>query len=230
MSTNRKILIFVEGRSDKIIIQSIISRSAKEMQGNIIVMACDFFTERRVNQQSVKKEIWKNVEYYCRRAYLDPGEDIAEIIQITDTDGCFIDSSLAMYDEEATSFRYEEDGIYSYAPEKVIQRNLAKSGNIYRVYNCGSINGIPFKLYYMSCNLDHVLYDNRNMEDMEKVPASKKKAREIHKNPSATIQFLASVPIRLGNDYKSSWEEIFLRNESLQRHSNLSYFLDELEN
>ena len=54
MSTNKKILIFVEGKSDKIIIQSIISKFAKEKQSNIIVMTCDFFTERRVNQQSVK--------------------------------------------------------------------------------------------------------------------------------------------------------------------------------
>lgn len=229
MNSEKKILIFVEGESDKIIVQAIMADLDETGRSNIIVTYGDLFTAKGVSQQNIKTRIADNIRKYCSKYYLKPEEDIAEVIQITDTDGCFVDGRFIRFDEDSVDFRYEDDGIFSNRPEKVAERNLLKSGNIHRVWNCGEIMNIPFRLYYMSCNIDHVFYGERNMDDFDKIPAAKKMVRRIRRYPEKTREFLATYPIRLGMDYKTSWNAIFTGSESLNRHTNICYFMEHLE-
>lgn len=54
--------------------------------------------------------------------------------------------------------------------ENICNRNAQKRENINTLStNTSSIcNDIPYKVYYMSCNLDHVLYNLQNANNKEK--------------------------------------------------------------
>ena len=62
-------------------------------------------------------------------------------------------------DSACEKLLYEDDGIYASDVDCVISRNRRKTGNLYRLRSCGKAWNIPYRVYYMSCNLDHVLYD-----------------------------------------------------------------------
>lgn len=46
--------------------------------------------------------------------------------------------------------------------------NAQKRETLFRLIGTGRMRTIPYKVYYMSCNMDHVLYDKRNSSDEEK--------------------------------------------------------------
>ena len=50
----------------------------------------------------------------------------------------------------------------------IIQRNLQKKKNLNKLCGCKEIWSVPYRVFYMSCNLDHVLYNKLNSTDTEK--------------------------------------------------------------
>ena len=53
--------------------------------------------------------------------------------------------------------------------EAVIRRNQSKGEILFKLRKTGKINGIPYRIYFNSCNLEHVLYGElKDFSDEEK--------------------------------------------------------------
>ena len=226
MISNKKILIYVEGPSDMITIKALMDSLASEYEENIIVLKGDIFANWDI--KDVKQHLEDKVQAFCSSNGLSIEKDIERIIQITDSDGCFIADDNVILDHASDGFSYEDDGIHSRNVDSVLLRNHRKSRNITKIFDCGNLCGVPFHLYYMSCNIDHVFHGERNMVSSNKIGASKRLSKRMRMNPNEYRNLLNSSEIKLGTDYISSWKELMEGNESLNRHTNISYFFEDL--
>lgn len=147
-----------------------------------------------------------------------------------DTDGAYIPDTCIMEDLEVEQPRYESDGIYTARVEGIIDRNIRKRENLYRLRTCASIWNIPYRVYYMSCNLDHVLYNKRNSTDEEKETNAYTFARKYRKDRERFVDFICNSSFSVNGDFKKSWEHIETDLNSLERYTNLCICIrEELE-
>ena len=103
---------------------------------------------------------------------------------------------------------YQDDGIHTNDVSKVIARNKQKTDNLYRLRSCGNIWGVPYHVYYMSCNLDHVLYDKRNSTDEEKENDAYAFAKKYKNDVVAFMNYMCESAFSVKGDFKDSWEFI----------------------
>ena len=80
----------------------------------------------------------------------------------------YIPDSAIIEDLEAMNPIYSLKEIRTANTNGIINRNKVKRENVNRLKTTGKIWSIPYKIYYMSCNLDHVLYGKLNSTDEEK--------------------------------------------------------------
>ena len=65
--------------------------------------------------------------------------------------------------------RVHRQHIYIKNVNTVTERNRRKGEILYKVRKTGKIDGIPYRIYFNSCNLEHVLYGElRDYSDEEK--------------------------------------------------------------
>ena len=85
-------------------------------------------------------------------------------------DGAFVDDSVIIEDETKDKFVYSLESVIVANRQVAIERNEHKRENLNTLSSRTSVmwNNIPYKIYYMSCNLDHVLHDKPNATDDEK--------------------------------------------------------------
>ena len=93
--------------------------------------------------------------------------NVFQIIQIFDTDGTYIDESHIM-EGDTEECVYSETEIFCKYPERVKARNIHKKELMNFLLGEKEIENIPYECYFMSCNLDHVLYNKNNLTDAEK--------------------------------------------------------------
>lgn len=78
-----------------------------------------------------------------------------------------------------------------------------------------------YKICYMSCNLDHVLYNKLNTSDKEKEIDALNFADNYERNISGFCDFMKKSSFSKCISYKDSWEFIKSNNNSIKRFSNL---------
>lgn len=158
-------------------------------------------------------------------------DDLLEIVFITDTDGTYIDEKQIKQHEEDKVI-YEDNEIFCQEPFKLQVRNVIKSQILDKLSNINDLTirniKVDFKTFYMSCNLDHVLYNERNLKDNKAVKAIKF-ADSYENKEQEFIPFLKQFMININHDYIKSWNEIKKKNNSLLRFSNLWLYLKRFE-
>lgn len=86
----------------------------------------------------------------------------------------------------------------------------------------GICNGIPYKVYYMSCNLDHVLYNLQNANYKDKEENALEFSERYIDNIYDFIHFLRNSDFSsCSESYEDSWKFIKEDKHSLERYSNL---------
>ena len=113
--------------------------------------------------------------------------------------------------------------------EEIIARNERKSRNMDRLSGCKAIWGIPYRAYYMSCNLDHVLYGKQNSTDDDKETDSYNFAKKYKNQIPEFIEFITTSDFSVAGEYKDSWEFIREGLHSLERHTNFGLAIQENE-
>lgn len=96
---------------------------------------------------------------------------------------------------------------------------------IYNVSKLVSVNHIweiPYKVYYMSCNLDHVLYNKLNSTDEEKEFDSFDFYEKYENDYKGFVDFLCNSDFSVNMSYKDSWKYIEQGLNSLNRHTNVN--------
>jgi hypothetical protein len=94
--------------------------------------------------------------------------DFKGIIHIVDMDGAFAPDEVIIDDPECKKCSYSDTEIRTDSVDRIKKRNAQKREALFRLIGTGKVRAIPYRVYYMSCNMDHVLYDKRNSTDEEK--------------------------------------------------------------
>lgn len=157
--------------------------------------------------------------------------DIQEVVQITDTDGTFIPKYSVIRDDEYVYATYFDNCIKINNVDGIVGRNRRKADIIRRLLQVKQIGGIPYSLYYVSCNMDHVLFNDGNLSREAKKNKSKEFALTCRKDPGYLSQSLFKSGIMANGSYEESWEEIQGGLNSLGRYTNFNlFFTDKAKN
>ena len=159
---------------------------------------------------------------------------LKEIVHITDTDGAFISAENVVELPERDANEkviYTTTEIQAENVESIRKRNEQKSSNLNKLLGCSRIWDMPYHVFYMSCNLDHVLHNKLGSTDEEKEQDAYAFAKKYHRATKDFCDFMIHSDFSVvGNyDYRSSWNYIKEELHSLERHSNFGLYLQENE-
>ena len=229
MARKKIVLVIVEGPSDEVALGMALSQVYDKDFIYVHIMHGDITARRGVSSKNIVAKLGNEVTAYAKSQHYK-ASDFKQIIHIVDTDGAYIPDDNIMEKENYLDIRYENDGIYTNNKASVMTRNQQKRDNLYRLRSCGIIWTIPYSLYYMSCNLDHVLYDKKNSTDKDKENDAYVFAKEYKGKVESFKEFICKSPFSVTGDYKGSWDYIEKDLNSVNRYTNLCICIEnELE-
>lgn len=228
---SKKVLLFVvEGQHDKDELDAIfhtekLNYLLNKYHIDYIVAGCDITADIKI--KNARKHLNILVDKYIKEHREFTNQDFKEIIQICDTDGCFIPEENIYEDKEGAKPIYEDDRIVADTTEIIIQRNNRKTNNIVElVENVEKICNIPYSLYFVSCNMDHLLFNERNSNRILKKDNKFKFHNMLRQNQELLNETLFKEGICANTDYYDSWIYISENNNSLQRHTNFNLIFE----
>ena len=213
------VMVIVEGPSDENAIGGILKEhfSTKEVQ--FAVVHGDITSDFATTKDNVMIKIGDKVEE-IRNKYGYRSNDFVSIIHITDTDGAFTKDCIQQSDVK--NIQYYEDHIETDDVSKVEKRNKHKSEILSKLYTIPRVKGINYRIYFNSCNIEHVLYDElKDFTDEEKQTLSDDFAEEYEGEVEAFIEFISNPAFAVIDTYKNTWRFIEKDMNSLHRHSNM---------
>lgn len=247
------VLVLVEGKSDQEALSNGISNLFDQIDPNIEVFFVRMFKDSKVcggdltttsfeNKLNVSKKVYpSNIEDAIYELYLDSffkkkklyPKDISQIIHIVDTDGAFIGKRSITVNKELESPYYENDKIVAKDKELMLERNKRKKENLDFLSSSTTIKvhqkTVPYSIYYFSCNLDHFINNDANLDFNKKIPCSSSFSDKYLGNPSEFCKYFLNDADSIHNmTYEESWEYIRQDNNSLQRHTNLNLLVEKL--
>ena len=216
MARKKIVFVIVEGPSDEQALGVMLNRIYDNETVYIHIMRKDITTERG----NMLVKIGDVIRSYANSNHFTKS-DFKEIIHIVDMDGAYIPNDNIVEDMSAECPRYSVTEIRTRNKLGIEKRNLQKSSNINWLCSCKEIWGVPYRIFYMSCNLDHVLYNKLNSTDEEKEDDSFKFAIKYKEKISEFLTFISASDFSVVCGYKESWEFIKKDLHSLERHTNL---------
>ena len=229
MARKKIVLVIVEGPSDEVALGMALSQVYDKDFIYVHIMHGDITARRGVSSKNIVAKLGNEVTAYAKSQHYK-ASDFKQIIHIVDTDGAYIPDDNIMEKENYLDIQYENDGIYTNNKASVMTRNQQKRDNLYRLRSCGIIWTIPYSLYYMSCNLDHVLYNKQNSTDKDKENDAYVFAKKYKGKAEAFKEFICKSPFSVTGDYKGSWDYIEKDLNSVNRYTNLCICIEnELE-
>lgn len=218
--TRRKIvLVIVEGQSDDTALGIALNQIFDKDTVYVHIMHGDITTQKGITSQNIVGKLGKDVTAYAHsRHYL--AKDFKQIIHIVDTDGAYIPKEHINENQDCKTVIYKDDGIYTKDVKAIMARNEQKRENLFRLRTCGKIWNVPYRVYYMSCNLDHVLHNKRNSTEEEKENDSYAFAKKYKDDLDGFIAFICNSDFSVNGEFKASWEHIEKGMNSISRFSN----------
>lgn len=220
MTKEKKVVVFiVEGPSDENALGGIMKEFFSSDEVQFAVVHGDITSDIYTSTDDVVKSINALIDN-VREKYGYKWEDIIRIIHIADTDGAFTKDCIVQ--TEIDSVKYYEDHIEVPDIEKLKKRNKHKSEIMSKLYFTSKVHGINYRIYYNSCNLEHVLYDKlQDFSDEEKEIMSDDFADKYEGKVEEFIQFISDETLAVPGTYKNTWKYIEKDKNSLRRHSNM---------
>ncbi len=226
MARRKIVFVIVEGPSDETALGITLNQVFDKDSVYVHIMHGDITTRTGVTSQNIVLKIGNEIKAYAKSNHYK-ASDFKQIIHSVDTDAAYLPENKIVEEAECKELSYLDDGIHTRDKQKVISRNRQKTENLFRLRTCGNILGIPYRVYYMSCNLDHVLYDKRNSSDEEKEQDSYNFAKLYKKNVEAFLEFMCNSIFSVKGDFKESWKFIEKDMHSIERYTNLPICLEE---
>lgn len=228
MARNEKkvIAFIVEGVSDEAAIGSVMKKYFAGKQVQFAVVHGDITTRDYVSADTIITKI-NGLISALKEKYRYKTSDFVRIIHIADTDGVFVkDDCVRLADVD--SIKYYENYMETKSIEMAMDRNHKKADILYKLYKTGKIGSIPCRIYYNSCNLEHVLYNElKDFTDREKEELSDAFAEEYEERMEDFIAFITSPEVAVQGTYQETWKYIEKGLNSLQRHTNMHQIFEE---
>lgn len=221
MARKKIVFVIVEGPTDDEALGVMLDKVFDKYTVHVEIMRCDITTERGTRENRVVSKVGKAVKAYATQNHYTI-KDFQEIIHIVDTDGAFIPDELVFEDTSLKKIHYTTSEIIAKDRDAIVSRNQQKSTNLKVLVGCSHVLGtIPYHIYYMSCNLDHVLHGKLNCTNDEKGHNAYLFAKKYRGDVVGFINYISDSDFSVMDGYKSSWEYIDEGVNSLGRHTNL---------
>lgn len=226
LARKKVVLVIVEGASDDTALGVALNQVFDKDSVYIHIMHGDITTRKGVAPQNIISKLVDEVKQYAKSQHYK-ANDFKQIIHIVDTDAVYIPDANIKEDITLKSVAYKDDGIYAVNVKAMRERNQLKRDNLYKLRSIGKIWGISYRIYYMSCNLDHVLHDKRNSSDDEKERDAYAFAKKYKGDRDGFIKFINESSFSVLCDFKESWKYIEQGMNSINRHTNLCICIKE---
>ena len=219
----KKILLFiVEGPTDESALSTVFSRIFSSDMVKFHVIHGDILTRDFVRPERIAATVNEQIKAFRNDIYKPA--DFCKVVHLIDMDGVYIpDSSIIEENEPDKTYPfYTDTQILTPSPQKIIDRNKRKRDAIAKLSVTGKIGGISYSLYYFSCNLDHVLYNRKNLSEAGKIQLANDFDLQYAEDPNAFIQLMKTGAFAVSGTYSQTWA--FIKQPgpySLERHSNL---------
>ena len=223
MSTDKVIVFIVEGISEKESLEAILSELFKDKNIVFSVVGGDITTENSSNTNNIQNKIVKKIKEAMNRDKFIKS-DIKKVVHLVDMDGAYIPSSNVIKKDVPHPI-YTNNNIETNNVENIIQRNnkkvliLNKLSTMKKIYN-----NIDYSIYYMSCNLEHVLHNIRNADNDTKISLAEEIEDKYYDNPEEFVKFIKDNSFAVKGDYSETWNFIKKNLNSLNRYSNFGLF------
>jgi len=212
------ILFLVEGITEKESFGLVFSEIFKDKEIEFEISHGDITTRNGVNTRNIIGKVNGEITSFLAKEHYKKS-DIFKIVHLVDTDGAYVDNSMIEKHDEDNLY-YSNQKIFASYPEKITERNEKKSRIMNRLSRTPSINNIPYNIYYLSCNLEHVLHNEANVKDNLKMELAEKFNDRFYEKANEFIDFISSEEFAVSGDYVDTWEFIKQGNNSLNRYSN----------
>lgn len=222
MREKKVVLFIVEGPSDEAALGSVMKEYFSSDEVQFVVVHGDITLKDNVSLDDIKKKINEQIEYIQRR-YRYNFDDFIRIIHIVDMDGVYIPSE-DIKNADIEEVQYYEDFILAKHVQVIADRNKRKGDILFKLRKTGKIHEIPYRIYFNSCNLEHVLYGElKNYSDEEKQRLSDDFADKYDGRAEAFVTFISESAIAVLGIYQKTWDYIEKDKNSLHRHSNMHF-------
>ena len=220
MSEKKVVVFIVEGPSDEAALGTIMKEYFSSNEARFIVAHGDITLKDYVSSANILKKINEQIEGVKSR-YRYSQDDFIKVIHIVDMDGVYIpDRDIVEADVE--EIQDYEDHIEAKGANITAERNKRKGDILYKLRKTGKINGIPYRVYFNSCNLEHVLYGElKDYSDEEKQILSDDFADRYDGKVGEFIEFILSPDIAVQGTHQKTWDYIEKDMNSLKRHTNI---------
>lgn len=221
MARKKVVFVIVEGPSDDDALGVFFNRIYNKNSVYVHIIHGDLTTMNG----SIKNRIADAVRNYANSTHLKK-VNFQEVIHIVDMDGAYIPDSAVVEDATAVNPIYNVTEIRTCDPEGIKNRNDLKRKNLDIISTLPSVwGGVPYQAYYMSCNLDHVLYNKLNCTDQEKEDNAFAFAKKYKDDVPSFVSFIADSDFSVSGDYLDTWAFIKQDKHSLERYTNLGICL-----
>lgn len=223
MSKRRKVVLFlVEGITDVTTLALPLRKLyGADPQVEFRVIHGDITAQEDVSIKNILERVGGELNLYAKSQKLKK-DDFVGLVHIVDTDGAFVSDEQVKEDLSREKPFYREDGIYTSVVKSIQERNHRKAQVIKKLLETHNIGKCPYRLYYMSCNLEHALYGDANADNKQKTSWAEKFEKEYKNDPEALIERFHSIyPEGILEEYSASWAYIQQDNHSLESGSNL---------
>lgn len=228
MARKKVVFVIVEGPSDDAALGVILNRLYDKSKVHIEIMHGDITTDLSIDPSNIVSALGDIVKNYAATMHFSQIH-FQEVIHLVDMDGAFIPEAAIVDNPDADKPLYSLTEIQTSRPERMVLRNKHKKSKLNRISTLKKVWGsIPYQAYYMSCNLDHVLYGKLNSTDEEKENDAYAFAKRYKDDIDGFLTFISDSEFSRMDGYKESWEFIKKDLHSLERHTNLGLCFAEI--
>jgi hypothetical protein len=214
------VFVIVEGPTDNDALGLVFEHFFKDKEVYVHIVHGDITTRTGINNANILKAVVEEIKGYASNMHLT-SKDFQEIIHIVDMDGAFVDNTKVVEDITKEEVYYSETEIRTKDKLGIENRNMQKRENLNKMTAKNKIWNIPYSVYYMSCNLDHVLYNKLNSTDEEKEQDAFDFAKRFEEDLQGFLKFISTSDFSVQGTYVDTWQFIKEETHSLERHTNL---------
>lgn len=226
MNEKKVVAFIMEGPSDEAALGSIMKEYFYSNEVRFIVLHGDITLKDYVSADNILKKINEQIES-VKSKYRYVQNDFLKIIHVADMDGVYV-SEEHIKEADVERVQYYEDHIAAKNRHEIIKRNRQKGNILYKLRKTGKINGIPYRIYFNSCNLEHVLYGElKEYSDEEKQILSDDFAEWYEGKTDEFITFISDSVAAVPGTYQKTWDYIEKDVNSLNRHTNMHLIFEE---
>lgn len=219
MSEKKVVAVIVEGLSDEAALGTILKEYFADEEVQFVVVHGDITSADYTSVDNIIKKIDELIETVKRRYGYDT-KDFLRIIHIADTDGAFTKDVIVEADVKST--QYYTDRIEAKSVDAILKRNKKKAEILFKLFSSGKIHDVRYRIYFNSCNLEHVLYNElKDFSDEEKEKMSDDFAEKYEGKVDEFIDFISNKSLAVDGTYKQTWNFIENQNNSLNRYTNM---------